>query len=126
LIVAGMVNLLWGFATGFVVAKVRTTTTDTPKYLSLTHVGALMWAPILFGLAVATSISDLTAWLNTAVAITMAAAAALLDVKDLLNWLQDVKDEFVTRPIGFMLGGISGVLSTTAGVVLTVGVLRGL
>jgi hypothetical protein len=95
LILGGMFNLLWGYATGVVMAKVRTSAPETPKYLSLTHVGGLMWAPILLGL-------------------------------DLLNWLQRVQDEFVTRPLGFALGGLSAVMSTAGTVVLVAGVIRGL
>jgi hypothetical protein len=126
LVLGGMFNLLWGYGTGVVMAKVRSTAPETPKYLSLTHVGGLMWAPILFGLALAVAVSDLTAWLVTTAAIAMVSASVLLDLKDLLNWLQGVHDEFVTRPLGFALGGLSGVLSAAGTVVLAVGVIRGL
>jgi hypothetical protein len=109
-----------------VMAKVRTSAPETPKYLSLTHVGGRMWAPILLGLVVAVAVSDLTPWLETAAAIAMVAASVLLDGKDLLNWLQRVQDEFVTRPLGFALGGLSAVMSTAGTVVLVAGVIRGL
>ena len=126
LILGGMFNLLWGYATGVVMAKVRTSAPETPKYLSLTHVVGLMWAPILLGLVLAVAVSDLTPWLETAAAIAMVAASVLLDGKDLLNWLQRVQDEFVTRPSGFGLGGLGAVMSTAGTVVLAAGVIRGL
>jgi hypothetical protein len=126
LILGGMFNLMWGYGTGVIMSRLRTTAPETPKYLSLTHVGGLMWAPILFGLALAVAVSELAAWLAATAAIAMVSASVLLDLKDMLNWVQGVEDEFVTRPLGFVLGGLSAVLATAGTIVLTVGVIRGL
>lgn len=124
LIVGGIFNLVWGYVTGVFLSSVRTKAAVASKYLTLAHVGPLMWGPILLGLAVAvplsrTGLETLAAWL-------LVAASAVLDVKDTLNWLQGVGDEFVERPLGFYLGGVSAVLGSGGLGILTVGVLRAL
>lgn len=123
LVVGGVLNLAWGYVTGFVLSAVRTRVAEASKYLTLAHVGPLMWGPILLGLAVAAPLSRtghelLAAWL-------LVAASAVLDVKDTLNWLAGVADEFVERPVGFWLGGVSAALGSAGLAILTVGVLRG-
>lgn len=121
-VVGGVLNLVWGYVTGFVLSAVRTRVAEAPKYLSLAHVGPLMWGPMLLGLAVAVPLSHtdhevLAAWL-------LVAASAVLNVKDALNWLQGIGDEFVERPVGFWLGGVSAALGSVGLAILTAGVLR--
>jgi hypothetical protein len=74
----------------------------------------------------AVRLSDLPSSLECAAAAALVAASGLLDVKDLANWLGGVGDEFVEKPPGFVLGGLSAVLSLFGTLVLTVGVFRGL
>ena len=123
LIVGGVLNLAWGYVTGFFLSSVRTNAPTASKYLTLAHVGPLMWGPILLGLAVAVPLSH-TGY-ETPAAWLMVAASVVLDVKDTLNWLQGVGDEFVERPAGFYLGGVSALLGSVGLAILTVGVLRG-
>ncbi len=96
------------------------------KYLVLAHVGPLMQGPILLGLAVALPLSQLSAQVEAVAAWLLVASSVVLAVKDTLNWLQGVRDEFVERPPGFFLGAVSALLGTGGLTILVVGVLRGL
>lgn len=50
LVVGGIGNLIFGLITGAFMVRVRIASPEVPRYLTLTHLGALMWAPILLGL----------------------------------------------------------------------------
>jgi hypothetical protein len=122
LIVGGILNLVWGYVTGFFLSSVRTRAPEASKYLNLAHVGPLMWGPILLGLAVAVPLSH--TGLETLAAWLLVAASAVLDLKDTLNWLQGIRDEFLERPPGFYLGAVSALLGGVGLAILTAGVLR--
>ncbi len=122
LVVGGILNLAWGYVTGVVWSAVRARGAESSKYLSLAHVGPLMWGPILLGLAVAVPLSH--TGFETTAAWLMVAAAAVLDMKDGLNWLQGVRDEFVERPPGFYLGAVSALLGSAGLAIFATGVLR--
>ena len=126
LIVGGILNLAYGLLTGVFLAGARTKAPTASKYLILAHTGPLMQGPMLLGLALAVPLSRLPAGVETLAAWLLVGSSAVLDVKDTHNWLQDIKDEFVERPPGFFLGGVSAALSVSGLAILLVGVFRGL
>jgi len=126
LIVGGVLNLAYGFLTGFVLGNTRMKSPEAPKYLILAHTGPLMQGPILLGLAVAVSLSDLSGWLETMGASLLVASSALLNGGNTLNWLQGVQDEFAERPVGHALTSASALLATAGLAILVVGVFAGL
>jgi hypothetical protein len=56
----------------------------------------------------------------------MVAESGFLAAKDTLNWVQEVKDEFVEQPPGIALGGISILLGVVGLLIFIVGVFQGL
>ena len=86
LLVAGMANLLVGALSGIPMGMIRQGGAEmVPKYLTMLHMAGLMHGPILISVGVALTISTLSAWVNTAAAITLAVASGLLLAKDTLN-----------------------------------------
>jgi hypothetical protein len=49
-----------------------------------------------------------------------------IDARDLLYWLQGVRDEFAERPRAFILGPVSAVATATGTLILLTGVLQAL
>jgi hypothetical protein len=117
----GLFNLAYAIVTGVVMARVRGREPAVPKYLSFAHVGPLMWGPILLSMVIAINFGDLSDGWKTGAAALLVAGSVALGVKDTLNWLQGIKDEFVERPPGLALGGISAVLFTAGLVIVIVG-----
>lgn len=127
LIVGGVLNIAYGVVTGFPMTLARARgAPSVSKYLTFAHIGPLMQGPILLGMAVAARMSDLDNDIETIGAWLLVAGSVLLAVKDTLNWLQRVQDEFSERPPSRPLGALS-VLGTTAGTATFVfGVLHAL
>lgn len=117
LIVGGLVNLAYGVVTGFPMSIVRTRGAEVSKYLTFAHVGPLMQGPILLGTAVAARMSTLSAGAETLGAWLLVAGSVLLALKDTINWLTGVSDEFAQRPATMPLGALSA-LATTGGVAI--------
>jgi len=126
LIVGGVLNLAYGFVTGLVLSNVRRRSPDAPKYLVLAHTGPIMQGPMLLGLALAVALSSLAAETETLAASLLVAGSAMLAVKDTLNWLQGVSDEFAERSPGLFLAAGGSVLASIGLVILIVGVFKGL
>jgi hypothetical protein len=126
LVVGGIGNLTLGLITGAFMVRIRTASPGVPRYLTLTHLGALMWAPILLGLVWAVTLSHLTAWVETLAAGLLVGGSVGVDARDLLYWLQGIGDEFAERPPAFILGPISAVATTAGTFILLVGVLQAL
>ncbi len=111
LIAAGMINLLVGGLSGIPMAMVRQRgAPEVPKYLTMVHLGGIMHGPILLGVGFALTISTLTPWIDTAAAVVLAVASALLIVKDTINWRQGVRDEFAEDSLGLKFGQVFGPL----------------
>jgi len=100
----GFLMLVAGIITGLMMSRIRATEPDIPKYLRFAHLSGYMQAPILFGLVVAVAASDLSPWLETLGASLVVAGAVLLTVKDLVNHLLGVTDEFRQKGAGYALG----------------------
>jgi hypothetical protein len=126
LILGGMLNLAYSFVTGFFLAYVRRTNPQASKYLVFAHVGPLMQGPMLLGLVFAVDVAPLAPGVKILAASFMVAESAFLAMKDTLNWIQGVKDEFVERPRGLYLGGISIVTGIVGLLILIVGVFLAL
>ena len=126
LILGGLGNLVVGLITGGLMVRIRITAPEAPKYLTATHVGALIWTAILLGLVSAVRLSDLTPWLETLAAALLVTGSLAIDARDLTYWTQRVADEFAQRPRAFLLGPISAAAVATGTVILSVGALRAL
>jgi hypothetical protein len=126
LIAAGMANLLVGAFSGIPMGTLRQAGAPVvPKYLTMVHLGGLMHGPLLLGVAFALTISTLTPWIDTAAAIVLTVASALLVAKDMLNWRQGVQDEFAERSAGLRLGWVFGPLHTVGLLLASAGVISG-
>lgn len=111
LIVAGMANLPVGALSGIPMALARQSgAAAAPRYLTMVHLGGLMHGPILFGIAFAMTISTASPWVDNTAAVILAAASGLLVLKDSLNWLQKVDDEFTENSVGLTIGKLFGPL----------------
>jgi hypothetical protein len=127
LIVGGVLNLAYGFVTGFLLAGIRMRGPESPKYLTLAHIGPLMQGPMLLALVFAVQLSTLSGSLETVAASLVVAGSALLAVGDTSNWLQGIKDAPTERPpLGTLLTAGSVVASTAGLAVLIAGVFGGL
>lgn len=127
LIVGGIVNLAYGFLTGFFMGVIRQREPVVPKYLTLAHTGPLMQGPMLLGLVFALQLSPLAPSLEFAAASLLVVGSFFLAAKDTLNWLQQVQDEFRERPtIGMVLGSLSVLTATVGLLIILVGVFQGL
>jgi hypothetical protein len=127
LIVGGVLNLAYGFLTGFILASIRMKGPESPKYLTLAHIGPLMQGPMLLALVFAVQLSTLSSSLETVAASLLVAGSALLAVADTSNWLQGVKDAPAERPpLGTLLSAGSVVASTAGLTILIAGVFDGL
>ena len=123
LVLGGLINLVLGLITGALMVRIRTAGPEVPKYLTMAHVGALMWTPILLGLVWALRLSHLTPWVATLAAGLLVGASVTIDSRDLLYWMQGMKDEFAERPLAFVLGPISAAAVATGTAILVIGVL---
>jgi hypothetical protein len=127
LLVAGMANLIVAALSGIPMATVRQSgATVVPKYLTMVHMAGLMNGPILIAIGFALTISTLTAWINTAAAVILATASALLVLKDTLNWRQGVTDEFAQNSLGLKIGKVFGPLFVLGILTATAGVISGI
>ncbi|EPG75347.1 hypothetical protein LEP1GSC058_2039 [Leptospira fainei serovar Hurstbridge str. BUT 6] len=116
LVVSGILNLAYGSLFGFPYAVARKTKEFPSRYLQAAHIGPLMQAAILLGLAASFQHIGLSTVLAFWGAGLLAASSLFLALKDTANWLQGIKDEFRENPmIGKALGAI-GVMANLGGV----------
>jgi hypothetical protein len=124
LVLGGIINLLYGFITGFMLAAIRQKKAEAPKYLMFAHIGPLMQGAMLLGLAFAVQMSNLAAGVETAGAVLLTVGAFLLAIKDTINWWQTIGDEFREKPVlGLALGTLSVLTSSIGLLILAVGVM---
>jgi hypothetical protein len=71
-------------------------------------------------------LSPLSSGLETLAAWLLVAASVLQVASSTINWRQGVRDQFVTRPLGFYLATINAILATIGLAILIVGVFEGL
>ncbi|TGL62969.1 hypothetical protein [Leptospira sarikeiensis] len=120
LILTGVLNLAYGSLTGFAYAFARKKAEFPSRYLQAAHIGSLMQGAMLLGLIFAFQLAPLSETLSIIGAISFAVSSGFLALKDTVNWLQGIKDEFKENPpLGKILGGI-GVTANIVGIVIIV------
>ncbi|MEM7132016.1 MAG: hypothetical protein AAF702_37240 [Chloroflexota bacterium] len=125
LILGGVLNILYSLLTGIPATIIRQKNPTYSKYLRFAHVGPLMWGPILMSLALAIELSTLAESVELAAAWSMVASSFFLGAKDTINWLLEIKDEFVEKPIAPLLCGVLSALTSFVGIgIILVGVLQ--
>jgi|688.fasta_scaffold701059_2 hypothetical protein len=124
LVLGGVINLIYGFITGFVLAVIRQKQAVAPKYLMFAHIGPLMQGAMLLGLVFAVQMSTLADGVETAGAVLLVVGALLLATKDTINWWQTIGDEFREKPVlGLAIGTLSVLTSSAGLLILTIGVI---
>lgn len=127
LVVAGILNLAFGFLVGFPFAMARMKAPYAPRYLVAAHIGSLMQGTMLLALVIAFRYSRLDLSLAIWSASLLAASSFFLALKDTLNWVLGINDEFEQKPAVPKVSGLIGVVSGTVGLaILVFGVLNGL
>ena len=128
LVVGGVLNLAYGFLTGFPAAMARRREPEMPRHLRFAHVGPLMQGTMLLGLVFAVELSDLSNGLETVAAWLLAIGSGVLALGDTLLWLRGTRDSFAERPppFGAVVTGGASVVETVGLGILIVGVFRGL
>jgi len=126
LIVGGMLNLSYGAITGLFLTSVRSRSAEAPRHLTLAHIGPFMQGPMLLGLSVATTLSDLAGGIETLAAWLLVAGSAGIAGGDTLHWLNETKDGFAERTIGFYLQAAGGTFTSLGIFIFLIGVLKGL
>ncbi len=122
LITGGLLNLAYGVLLGYPITVIRAKGAPAaPKYLIAVHVGALLHAAVLLGLAWASRLSTLGPGWQDVAAWLVVVSSALIAAKDTLNWLTGVKDEFGEKPRYAAPSGALGAAAMTAGVGIFVG-----
>ena len=125
LVVGGVLNLAFGFVTGFVLGRLRETRPEAPKYLMLAHTGPLMMGPILLSLVLALGLSRLPARLETLAALLLVVGSAVQAIGNTVNWRSGTVDEFVEHGAGYYLAASAGFLLTLGLALIVAGVLNG-
>lgn len=105
-----MVQLLVGALSGLPMALIRQRpgAPTVPRYLTMVHTGGLMHGPILATAALGISVSTLSPWVDTTAAVLLVVASVLLVVKDVVNWRQEITDEFAENSLGLTIGNLFG------------------
>ena len=126
LVIGAIVLLFAGFGTGVIMSQIRATKPEPPKYLRFAHMASYMQAPILLALVIVMGFSERSDGFNTATAAVVTAGAALLVVKDLVNWARGVGDEFHEKGSGYQLALVMGPLQLVGLVMVAIAAASGL
>lgn len=127
LIVGGLSNLAYSVLLGFIITAIRVKGAPaTPRYLMAAHIGVLLHAALLLGLAWAARMSALGPAWNTAAAWLLVAESALIAAKDTINWLTGIQDEFTDKAKVVPLAALGTVGVTSGVIILLVGALKAL
>lgn len=127
LVVGGVLNLAYAMVMGFAIVITRTRgSATTPRYLNAAHIGAMMQAALLLGLVWAVQLSPLGAGWEQLAAWLLVIGSGLVAVMDTTNWIHGVNDAFAENARTVRLGGVAGTVDAVAGIILVIGVLKGL
>ena len=120
LILTGVLNLAYGSLTGFAYAFARMKAEFPSRYLQAAHIGPLMQGAMILGLVFAFQLASLSETTALVGAISFAVSSGFIALKDTVDWLQGIKDEFKENPaLGKILGGI-GVTANLVGITIIV------
>jgi len=122
LLVYGTLSIVFGMALGLPLSQVRMSQPVGPRHLVTAHLSALMQGAMHLGLSVAVGFATFTPWLLTASAAAVTVGSALFVAGVTANWLTNVGDHFVERPVGFYLLSASAPLHLAGAVVVLAGV----
>ena len=124
LIVAGMLQLIYGWVTGIFFAAERQQKTHAHRYLVMTHTGSFLQAAILLGLVFAVRLSSLGETTEAIAVVLLAVFSFCIADKDTINWATGTEDEFQGGPlISKALGAVGVTLGTIGLAILVYGVL---
>ncbi len=124
LIIGGVFNIAFGIIVGHILGLHRLKNPDSNyKYLLSAHKAGLQQGFMLLGLVFALMLSPLPNNVETISAILILFSTVLLDLGEMMNWFNRVEDEFKTRPSGFYVKLISGVLLTIGFSILLYGII---
>ncbi|HEX7927873.1 MAG TPA: hypothetical protein VF678_09785 [bacterium] len=127
LIIGGLTHFVYGCLNGFGFAKQRNTREYANRYLVMTHTGSFLFGAVLMALVVALPLLKLPDNVGLAAAVLVVVGAWMVTVKNTLDWLANVTDEFKQKPIVPRILGPIGVLCDTVGyTIFLVGAIRGL
>lgn len=126
LIGAGLLNIAYGFVTGFGFAWARTKAEFAPRYLVMAHTGPFQMGAMLMGLSLTIPISNLQPSNEELAARLLFFFSVCIATKDTFNWLAGVDDEFAQKPTFSRVVGAAGALGGVIGLsMLIVGFLGG-
>jgi hypothetical protein len=126
LIVGGVLNLGYGAVTGLIISRLRTSSPDVPRHLTLAHIGPFMQGPMLLALVVAFGLASLPSGLAGTTAWLLVGGSFGIAAGDTLLWLRGARDAFKERPPGFYLQATGGMLTGTGIAITLAGVFAGL
>lgn len=127
LIAGGVLNIAYGMLLGFAIVVIRTRGfATTPRYLHAAHIGTMLQAGVLLGLAWAVQLSPLGSGWEQLAAWLLVIASGLVAVMDTANWIGGVSDAFAEGSKSAVLGGLAGTADAIAAVILVVGVIKDL
>jgi hypothetical protein len=122
-----MLNLLFAFAIGFVLSRVRMKDpTAEHGWLLQAHRVSLWEGFMLLGLIFAVEFSTLSSGLEDLAAWLLVIAAALQASSTIANLVQGITDQFAERRAGYYLAATNAGLGAVGLVSLFVGVLKAL
>ena len=122
-----MLNLLFAFAIGFVLSRVRLKDpTADHAWLLQAHRVSLWEGFMLLALIFAVEFSTLSSGLEALAAWLLVVAAALQASSAIANLVQGIPDQFAQRRAGYYLAATNAVLGAIGLVILSVGVLKAL
>ena len=124
LIIGGVLNLVFGLIVGHVLGLYRLKTpTGNYKYLLSAHKAGLQQGFMLLGLVFAVILSPLSNDIEIVASVLLFSSTILLNFGEVMNWLNRVEDEFISKPTGFFIKFLSAILSTVGLGILTYGIL---
>jgi len=126
LIVGGVLNLGYGAITGVIISRLRSSSPEVPRHLTLAHIGPLMQGPMLLSLVIALALSSLASGVEAFSAWLLVGGSVGIAAGDTLLWLSGSRDAFAERPPGFFLQAIGGVLTAVGIAIVIIGVFKGL
>ncbi|MFE6617745.1 hypothetical protein [Streptomyces sp. NPDC057740] len=97
-----------------------------PKYLMSAHTSTLLHGAVLLGLVWAAWLSSLGMSWEEVAAWLLVVSSALVAVKDTLNWLTGVQDEFGEKAKSALLGALAALPETVGIGIFVVGVIQAL